>query len=66
MAGYVWLVMLSVAAVWEAYAIGQKKQTLSQWVWQQDRRFPWFRYVVSGFMVLLLWHFFGHGFLAQR
>ncbi len=58
LAGLWWLGALIALVVFDLVRSAQRKPTLSQWVWAQDRRYPWFRWVVlAGFAALML-HFF--------
>lgn len=58
-AGFVWLGLLLLVGVYEGWAVMRNGQTMSEWVWTQDRGHRWFRYVVMGLTGLLMWHFFG-------
>lgn len=57
-AGRIWLLIVLIAVVFEVYAGSAHQQTLSQWVWMVDAKYGWFRYVVLGFVGLLMVHFF--------
>ena len=51
-----WLLLLLLCALVEFVAWRRSGSTLSQHLWRSERRFPFFRWLVLGFMVLLTIH----------
>ncbi len=56
--GLGWLVLLVAAAAFDVWLWRTHRPTLTQWVRRQDRRFPWFRWLVVGALIFLAYHFF--------
>lgn len=56
--GLLWLVLIGLIAGVDVWLGLTGRPTLSAWVRKQDRRYPWFRYVVIGALTALAYHFF--------
>lgn len=56
--GLLWLVFIGLIAGIDVWLDLTHRPTLTQWVQRQDRRYPWFRYVVIGALIALAYHFF--------
>jgi hypothetical protein len=56
--GLLWLVFIAALAGVDVWLDLTGRPTLSEWVRKQDRRYPWFRYVVIGALIILCYHFF--------
>ena len=52
----IWLLALSLIAVFDVQAAIRHKTTLSQWVWTSEKAQPWFRWAVAIGLLYLTFH----------
>ncbi len=56
MTGWIWLALLVLAGLIDLGLWLSHKPTLSQWVWQQEHRYPWGRGVFLAALFILTLH----------
>lgn len=57
-AGLAWLLGLLIITIYEFWALASHGVTLSEWVWTFSDNHSWFRWVVTGGLLVLIYHFF--------